>query len=111
MTLPAGVSLIDGESRARNYPQTWKVPGHSERSGLRVGAIAKLGFEYRESRHPVEGERLWVIVTQVRELEFPCYVGTLDNVPAVLPMDYGDEVAFGPEHVLDIAPRPLHRHG
>ncbi|AUL95867.1 hypothetical protein FORC54_1722 [Vibrio vulnificus] len=45
-------------------------------------------------------ERMWV---EVKGLEKGLYVGTLDNDPygnALL--KYGDDVVFGPEHIIDI---------
>jgi hypothetical protein len=110
VNLPEFVRLVDGEDRARKS-STWQMPARALRERLRVGEIVKVCFEYKRPLDPVEDERLWVVIEAVRDGFAPRFYGSLDNVPVLIPMDHGDAVEFGPEHVIDIAPRGRHTRG
>ncbi|MBP7352515.1 MAG: DUF2314 domain-containing protein [Comamonas sp.] len=92
-------TLDNGETLHAQAPDTFYLPPGEMRAGLNVGDFAKLVFRVtHEAGENVE--RMWVIV-QARQ--GAGYLGTLDNQPycteALAP---GLQVAFGPEHVIQI---------
>ena len=106
-------TLRSGETAHEQHPDPFWIPSIEERRGLRRGDAAKLIFDI-EGFNPdgsvaVEGERMWVIVSEVVGTLF---VGILDNQPACLDpesnayLKFGVEVPFAPEHVIDIASPP-----
>jgi hypothetical protein len=98
-----GCHLVDVEQVHRDHPTTFEIVERAAREGMRVGDFVKLIVNHDERRtdRPA-GERMWFeIVRQEGER----YVGKLDNVPSSLPMRLGAEVAFGPEHILELDPR------
>jgi len=90
------VTLIDGEKRQDEHPETFVIPPLWVRHSVDAGDVVKVGFELQGTG----AERMWVRVTRVTDNG--TYEGELDNHPAILPMDYGDAVAFGPENILDV---------
>lgn len=131
---PDGWQLRSGEDAHRAHPDTFWLPEERERRGLRRGMQAKLMFEMIEHVPSAAGagftsgtrnrqasasterqqtcvERMWVAVTEV--LPEGHYRGMLRNQPFTYdPNDesvylrWGAEVAFGPEHVIDIDDTP-----
>ena len=106
-------TLRSGEASHEQHPDRFWIPPIEERGGLRRGDAAKLIFDI-EGFNPdgsvaVEGERMWVIVSEVVGNLF---VGILDSQPACLDPEsdaylrFGVEVPFAPEHVIDIASPP-----
>ncbi|CAN5701094.1 hypothetical protein BH09VER1_BH09VER1_05250 [soil metagenome] len=105
--------LRSAEESHRKSPQTFELPGLEERKNLGRGQGAKLIFEIEtldeNGKVILTGERLWVIVAeQVGEF----YIGILDSQPACVEPDkkaylqFGAEVAFAAEHVIEIAKPP-----
>lgn len=95
------------------HPDRFWIPPIEERRGLRRGDAARLIFDV-ESVEPdgsvaVQGERMWVIVSEVVG---DLFVGILDNQPVCLDpasdayLTFGVEVPFAAEHVIDIASPP-----
>jgi hypothetical protein len=104
--------LASGEEAHSRNPKTFWIPERSVRESLRRGQAAKLIFEIEGEEEDgsvvVQGERMWVIVS---ELVGSLYVGVLDNEPCIQAAEdvylrKGAEVPFGPEHVIDIGDPP-----
>lgn len=125
-----GWQLRSGEDVHRAHPDTFWLPEAHERRTLARGMQAKLMFEMLEpapagyittgvnrplaAEHGDEPktfvERMWVAITEIRDGR---YLGMLRNQPFTYdPNDesvylrWGAEVAFGPEHVIDIDDTP-----
>jgi hypothetical protein len=114
-----GWTLVSAEARHAAHPTTFQIPSLEARASLRPGDAAKLLFEIetRENGQVIDRgiDRMWVIV---RCQAGNSYRGVLDNDPGRargLKLRAGDEIAFGPEHVAEIAtpPRPyvLEKYG
>lgn len=89
-------SLISGLDRARANPETFRLPADDEKAAITPGQFVKIIFS-EEGCNP---ERMWVEVTAK---DGDLITGVLSNVPYVLSsVKYGDEVEFGPEHVIQI---------
>ena len=102
--------LISAEDRHAAHPQTFNIPGRSARESLTRGDGVRLLFdiETREGGRVIDRgvDRLWVIVQHRRG---DGYIGLLDSDPGLadgLNLRPGDPIAFGPEHVADIARPP-----
>jgi hypothetical protein len=84
------------------HPRTFEIPSERARQALVEGDLAKLSFECEPLEDGFSGERMWVRVVDVNG---PYFVGTLSNVPVVVPkLKFGSRVAFLPEHVISIVP-------
>lgn len=91
-------SLLDGEARNAQSPDTFFIPERSRRERLQTGQIVKLCFLPDGDRSP---ERMWVIVK--RALASDRYTGTLDNEPYGIDELSADQlVEFEARHVIDI---------
>lgn len=86
------LSMINGEVMSAQHPDTFQIPSLKERQSLRPGDHAKIGMTGHSG-----GERFWVKITEVSGSR---YKGAVDNDLIVVPMKLGEEVEFGPEHVL-----------
>lgn len=105
--------LRSAEQNHAVHPDTFWIPSIDERKNLQVGQAAKLIFdiesEDQEGNIHVQGERMWVIVSEIINDE---YIGILASKPTSFdPADevylcYGVEIPFKPEHVIDIANPP-----
>ena len=104
--------LISGESEHAQHPDSFQIPPADARHSLQRGRAAKLLFEIEaeeEGTIHLTRERMWVIVSE-RHSEF--YIGILDSQPACLTpapnvyLCFGAEIAFLPEHIIDIAEPP-----
>ncbi len=92
-------TLLNGEDRHAENPDTFEIPSRKKREALRPGMHAKLCFEFHSASR-VSGERMWVKVT---ECQAGRYAGTLANDPtATKALKFGDTIEFGPEHVINI---------
>jgi hypothetical protein len=93
--------LDDAEQRHAENPRSFFIPDRAEREAVPVGAPARLLF--RLTTPPPDGpaaERMWVRVTA---RDGAGYVGVLTNRPvAIRDVGEGDEVRFGPEHVIGL---------
>ena len=105
-----GWTLVSAEERVLASPETFQLPSMTLRRSLLPGDAAKLLFdiEATENGHIVDRgvDRMWVIVKRRTEQG---YLGILDNDPGAaenLTLRQGDQVAFGPEHVIDIGRPP-----
>jgi hypothetical protein len=87
--------LQDVIEQSKKYPDTFKIPSHTRRKGVKVGEWAKLIFIAPDG----QGERMWVKVTSRKGGK---YVGTLDNSPVFIDAAHGDEINFSPKHVASI---------
>ena len=103
-----GWELDSGVARHEESPDSFWIPSESARSNLKRGQAAKLIFLVQrdgpDGEPIVEGERMWVMVLGK---EGGQYRGFLDNIPVTTTLlEIGDEVCFGPEHIIDIADPP-----
>src|SRR5580765_3880195 len=94
-TYNPAVYLTNGNEKNDAHPDTFFIPPIEQRLSVSPGAIVKLGFNCDGT----DGERMWVTVVQAKGFN---YYGVLNNKPLALPMDYGNPIKFGPEHILDI---------
>lgn len=92
-----GITLIDGDARRADHPDTFAMPSVPERMAVQVGDFVKLGFEINASG--INGERMWVRVTEAAGGYFE---GVLRNNPVIVPISFGDPVMFRCRHILDI---------
>jgi uncharacterized protein YegJ (DUF2314 family) len=93
--------LANAEARHREAPESFPIPSRAERENVGPGSVVKLLFELTD---PIEddpsAERMWV---EVRTANDQLMVGQLVNEPGTITtIDYGDEVRFGPEHIIEI---------
>lgn len=105
-----GWELISAEERSVAHLNTFQIPAREKRESLAPGDAAKLLFdiETRENGRIVDRgvDRMWVIVKARTE---GGYLGALDNDPGTaenLRLRRGDDVTFGPEHIVEIATPP-----
>jgi hypothetical protein len=101
----AGWTLVSAEDRHAAHPGTFEIPPREIREALEPGQAAKLLFdiEIRKGGRVVDRgvDRMWVIV---RARTGGRYVGVLDSDPGLaegLRLRPGDEILFGPEHVVE----------
>ncbi len=93
----AQYELTDGQEMHRLHPDTFWAPSDHDLALLTVGDFVKLGFEYDG-----EGERMWVLVTQLPTETDPNIHGRLSNQPAAIDgLSHGMEVVFETRHVLN----------
>ena len=93
--------LGNAEAQHAVHPRSFFIPTREKREALEPGEDARLGF-YRHEVGPDEpdAERMWV---EISRRDGDQYVGTLTNEPLYIKdLQPGDEVRFGPEHVLAI---------
>lgn len=106
-----GWQLESGEARHAETPDTFQIPSRDQRESLVAGDAAKLLFDIEaDGEDGIERgvERMWVIV---RRRVGALYVGVLDSTPASIEPDpeflaRGQEILFGPEHIIDISSPP-----
>lgn len=93
--------LVSAEARHRESPESFPIPSRAEREDVGPGSVVKLVFELTNPIGEDPGaERMWVAVQTV---DGPLMVGQLVNEPgAITTINYGDEVRFGPEHIIGI---------
>jgi hypothetical protein len=102
--------LRNGEEAHERNPETFWIPPLEKRKSLRVGDAAKvildIECEGEEGQIVVEGERGYVIVSEVVGDK---YVGILDFQPACIEkgrddvyLCFGAEIPFSCEHIIDI---------
>jgi uncharacterized protein YegJ (DUF2314 family) len=92
------ITLIDGVERNTENPDTFWIPSEEEKDTVKEGMLCKLGFETNDCED-CGGERMWVVVTHKTEGGF---VGTLRNEPVFLDLEFGDEVHFQRNNIIDI---------
>jgi hypothetical protein len=92
-------TLGNGEEYHSKSPKIFWIPERSDREALGPGDMVKCVFEAPEGSE-AGGERMWVLVKEVRD--DGTYRGELNSHPIIINAKTGDEVLFGPEHVIDI---------
>lgn len=111
--------LASGVARNDLYPDTFWIPDEATRRTLEPGDIVKLMFECvyepdSEEAHDdmFEGERMWVEVTGT---DGPYFRGLLRNSPICAgdwhELDFGSDITFLPEHVIDVDKGGLENDG
>ena len=105
-----GWALVSAETRHAAHPDTFPIPELEVRESLQPGDAAKLLFdiETREGGRAIDRgiDRMWVIVKARAGRR---YIGVLDSDPGLsegLNLRSGDEVEFGPEHVVSVERPP-----
>jgi hypothetical protein len=95
-------SLDNAESLHQRHPRTFFIPTAERRHALRRDDMVRLIFLLRGSApNGPAGERMWL--TDIRSQDDGRYVGILTNTPtAIHDLAEGDEVEFGPEHVIAV---------
>lgn len=89
--------LRSGVKLHEQHPDTFWIPSEEDKNEIKPGYRVKLVFNLRGG-----GERMWVVVDEVRGTKF---VGTLWNHPAFIPRLYaGDTVKFKRDHIIDVLP-------
>jgi hypothetical protein len=96
-----GYTLDNAEKRAAKYPTTFELPSAAERKNLKKGDLVKCIFLAAKPIDGLEGDRMWV---EVKKRVGDQYIGELANDPTIVDAKLGDEVRFGPEHVIMIRP-------
>jgi len=86
----------------REHPDTFKIPGRYQRQHVHRGFFVKLVFELPEpSPEGYAAERMWVRVTSRSGKR---YIGELSNDPQMVDgLSRGEDVEFGPQHILEIS--------
>jgi hypothetical protein len=105
--------LRSAEDESHKHPDTFHIPPQPARCSLQHGDAAKLIFdiegEDEDGTVIIQGERMWVIVSEVGE---GYYIGILDDEPALIEtgddvyLCFGAEVPFRAEHIIDIERPP-----
>ena len=98
-------TLVDGEQRAREHPDTFEVPPRDQREQLGLGDFAKAIFVTPSMLQQNMGERMWLRVLERKQVgKGPItYRGQLDNSPHLVSgLKAGDDVTFRPENVIAI---------
>lgn len=92
---------MHGPTLRARAPYTFFLPHHSLIEAVRVGDLAKVGFDYDPPGEKYDAERMWVHVDQI---EGPQYTGHLVNEPNEPKpiVKYGDEVTFTRDNILDV---------
>lgn len=91
--------ISNGEERA-SESANFHIPERGEREAVKVGDHVKLRFVKKDVGIGPQGERMWVEVTRIKGKRF---YGTVANDPVVIEgLAFGDEVEFGPEHVIGL---------
>jgi plastocyanin len=79
--------------------ENFDLPTRAELLGVEAGDYVQIIFTDDTNVYALNTERMWVQVTETGTHEFR---GTLDNEPAFLEMEVGDEVVFHPYDVINI---------
>jgi hypothetical protein len=118
-TPPVRYTLIDGEARSTEHPDTFEVPLWEVRASLRPGDLAKVGAEFNPDEPHLNvdsavrpafeekfgqawGERFWVLINDVRD---GVYFGEVNNELGYTRhhgLYLGAPIRFEPRHVLAI---------
>jgi hypothetical protein len=90
----------DVEEAAASYPETFFIPGMTERQSQKVGDSVRLHFLLQDvGPDEPRAERIWVTITQVEGAR-GTYKGTLKTAPVFFrELKIDDEVAFEPRHI------------
>jgi hypothetical protein len=92
-------NILDVRKIGDHHPD-FKLPLLEEVERLVPGDFAKLLFKFSQpNRELPDGERMWVQIMGRHE-ECGHWVGRLSNDPLHAPLKLGDDVEFGPEHIL-----------
>lgn len=98
-----GWELDSAEALNERYPDSFLIPCRDDRQSLKMGQMVKLLFlllDHENGEAIVQGERMWVTITQISGHR--C-IGQLESEPAtpniLQPLDL---IEFGPEHVAAI---------
>ena len=90
----ASYALENGEDLSKKYPDHFVIPPRKEREELTPGKNVIMIFD-----NGLCGERIWVTV---KSCTASGYLGVLHNKPIIGHLLPGDEISFGPEHIIQI---------
>lgn len=88
------IELMDGVQKARDNPDTFRIPTDAEKAAVQPGDYVKCGFIAKGGRV----ERMWVEVCSEGK-------GMLASQPVLFPADQlalGSFVEFEPRHIINI---------
>lgn len=96
-------TLMDCAEQNAMYPDTFEIPDPHEIEAIRPGDFVKLIFAPAEpDPEAVCGaEGMWVKVTTA---DAGRYTGTLDNMPALVPIEHGEVIEFTSANIASIMP-------
>ena len=101
--------LRSAEAMAAQKPSTFSIPPLDHREALQVGQAAKLIFDIESEdetgRRIIQGERIWVIISEKIAHE---YIGILDSQPASFAPSDAVYLCFGAE--VPVPCRTHNRH-
>ena len=89
---------MHGPTLHAEAPYTFFLPRPALIDAVQEGDLVKLGFLYDEPGEKWSAERMWV---QVDNIHADRYVGRLDNEPDEPILQYGEEVSFNRDNILD----------
>jgi Uncharacterized protein conserved in bacteria (DUF2314) len=93
--------LDSGVKRNRDHPETFEIPDEEDKQAIEPGVFVKLLFGTSDFWGRYNwGERMWVEVVAIKRRHI---IGVLRSDPIGIPrLDYGDEVKFQRDHIVDI---------
>lgn len=101
--------IVDVRAIADHHSD-FKLPDTKEVDGLVEGDYAKLLFAFpRPNPNAPDAERMWVQIMGKHECGH--WAGRLSNDPIYAPMKLGEDLEFGPEHVLAFMKKDTARVG
>jgi hypothetical protein len=83
--------FINAQEMSLKHPDTFDAPTAEEIANLKVGSTVKVCINNEE--------RLW---TEITEIDGDEITATLDNVPVVVDLEYGDTINFKTHHIYAI---------
>jgi hypothetical protein len=107
--MDVNLSLLDGVVTAKRHP-TFKIPSDEEKSLVRLGDFVRLCLVGPMGTPNVpNSEMVWVEVGAIGcNLDGTHYYGVLVSSPKIVAhlISQGEDVDFGPEHILAINNAP-----
>jgi hypothetical protein len=95
-------SLDNAEALHQAHPRSFFIPSVQRRQRLRHDDWVRLVFlVVSDEPEAPSGQRMWL--TEIRQTGEGRYIGVLTNAPAAIKdLSRGEEIEFGPEHVITI---------
>lgn len=97
----AGFSLVDGQARHRERPDSFAIPFGHEVAALRPGDYCKVAVEPENGRDH-GGERFWCWIVERRGDRVTALVSNHLILSCEHGLSLGDRITFQARHVLDV---------